>query len=196
MRHRRLLLVALLAVLASLLSGCFSVRTFYWSKKVPTVSGSSNAILNLRPYDNTADSGYPFVLVGFDSGDPLTFGSLRTWDAAGNFDGPKTMVKDNTLRNYILNNSLCTFSGIDAASLSGKVWTLFRAPDSVSYSTNKAIRNAQVKLRINVGSSASSGDVYSTAFFSGEWNDNGDAVPNGSDTMGCTGAIFTTLPVG
>ncbi len=197
MRKKHLVLVAVVMAFSLVLSGCFSLRTFYWSRKSTTAGGSINAVLNLRPYNADADSsGYPFILIALGSTDPLSFGSLRVWDDDANFDGPKTMTKDNTLRNYVINNRLCTASGINASDVTGVTWTAFRAPDSVAYAANSETKNAQVKFRINVGSGASAGNVYSVLFFSGEWEDtSGEGTPGGGDTFTCTGVVGSSFPI-
>jgi len=194
MRRRHLISVAGILALSMVLTSCFSVRTFYWSRKSAGSGGSINAVLNLRPYNGDADDGIPFVLVAIKNGDPLTFGTLRTWDALGKFDGPKKMVKDNALRNYVLSHRLCQANGLNASDMTGVTWTAFRAPDSVSYPAGSQGKNAQVKLRINVGTTTI-GHVYSVAFFTGEWNDGGDKIPSSADTFGCTGAIMSSFPV-
>jgi len=191
---RLITLTALFLAATLILSACFSVRSFYWSRKSAVPGGSINAVLNLRPYSTNSVTGYPFILIGQDSASDYGFGSLRVWDDDGNFDGPKTLVKDNALRNWLLAQNFCSYAGVDASDMTGQKWTLFRAPDMVASGTN-VNKNAQVKFRINVPATASAGEVETMVFFSGTWNDDGSGTPGSPDTAGCTGQISSGFPI-
>lgn len=193
MRRRSMLFLGVLLVGTLVLSSCFSVRSFYWTRKSATPSSSINAVLNLRPYNNTNINGYPFVLIGTETGKGFTFGNLRVWDDDGNFDGPKTMVRDDALRNWVFANNYCNFGGVDASDVTGMTWTLFRTPDRLQSGTNVNL-NAQTKFRVKVPGTASPGSSPSFMFFSGEWTSD-DTIPGGADAASCTGLIGTTLPI-
>jgi len=188
-----MLFLGVLLIGTLVLSGCFSMRSFYWSRKSAVPGGSINAVLNLRPYSATESTGYPFVMIGFPHSDGITFGNLRVWDDDGNFDGPKTMVKDDALRNWLLSNNLCSFASVDASDMTGMTWTMFRAPDQVSSGTN-VNQNAQTKFRVKVPTGAAAGSVQDMVFFSGAWI-SADTIPGSGDTAMCTGMVGTTFPI-
>lgn len=192
----RLALIGVVALVAVLMSSCFALRGFKWSKASVVQGTKVVAILDLRPHGTSGVKDRPFVLIGtqLDSSDETDFNVVNPLKFAvnGTFGGPRELSKDNALRNTALASGGCDIDGFDPGEATGLSWTAVRTGPEVN-DKGKIGKSAITKIGIKAHNDASTG-TRRFAFISGRWNDDDDGIPE-SGEISCTGVIVTTLPV-
>lgn len=127
----KLRLIAAITVLGLLSTGCFTLRGFVWKGGKVKVGNKIALLLFLRPNDNLSSRDYPFVLIGLpgdtkDADPALKVAGPRKFDLKGKFGGPNDLVRDDDLRDWVLDGNLCEWS--DQTEVR---WVLFRTANPV-----------------------------------------------------------------
>jgi hypothetical protein len=201
MLRKRLPVMAIGVVAVILFSGCFVLRGFRFSAHKIVKDGKKVvALLSLYPHGRASElqeTDRVFIIVEFPN-DPATGPEDTNWrvvdpkifDVHENFgNNPRTLTRDNELRDFILTNDVCS----EIQGGAGRV-VLFRTQGNVE-DNGRIATEALTKLGLKVDSDANADFEERLHFLSGRWDDDGDGIPNGSDGMECTGAVATTLPV-
>ena len=203
MRTKKLLVP--LAAATLLLSGCvWQLAGVSYSAYTIDEGDSTKAVLRVRPSDTSAQRMYVFVMtgvanVGSDSNtdnDYLGIGK-HTWDTGGAYNGPKAMVEDTGLRDFVLANDLCSTDGFNASDLSGLAWELHRTTGQINDAGRTALAKISASLRAR--SSAGGSMTHQVVHAVGVWIDTensgqGDGSFTNDSPM-CTSGSFTFLRV-
>ena len=199
------LIVVLGSILAGLLlTGCFALRGFSWSKSSIRVGEKTVALLSLFPASaGLGATDYPFILVGLpqdrkDASSSLTVANPKVFDSVGRFGGPFALQADPSIATVATTpgSNSCQRDGIDAADLTDHLWFAYRTNGTVR-DRRQIAREALTKLGIKAKNDATGG-TKDVVFISGAWTDNSTKEPDGvvqASELDCTGLMFTSLPV-
>ena len=194
MRKRsRLVLIALAMALALVLSSCWQIRLVKANKW--QIGAGEVAVITLDLYpsiDLAGVEGYPIVVVAYEN-------SLQnrgtTFDVRNNYNGKEKGPSDATLRNYLVNQNLCSVGGTDVGELSANFDNLkaFRTAATVDGDTTSQTDELRVKWRTTLGAGATD---FPAPFIilTGIWTDDNDnGIADGGDTVYCAGSFGGTL---
>ncbi len=200
----RILIVAMAALAAMVMSGCFALRGFKWERAYVVQGNKVMANLTLRPAPSELgeQKDYPFVLVGLQERDDepgvsdLSVGLYRKFDTGTNFgQKPKNLIKDAALRDLLLQDDQCAENGWSTTQATGMVWTALRLENPIN-DRGDPLKTATTRIAIKAANDAEA-TVQEAVFISGAWLDvgnPGDGVP-ASGEVRCTGSMYTTIPV-
>jgi hypothetical protein len=196
-------MVAAIALLAVLSTGCFALRGFTFSK--PIIAPGEKTVLNMRLAPGTKYNGpykdYVFVIVGVDNDSDnndepvLNIVKPRKFDTGHNFGATtRTLLRDDDLRDLIFTEGYCD-SRITPSS--GTNYLLFRTPTEVKDQGRLAkYALTQLGLKANPDTAAFISNIQ---IVSGAWDDDGDNNPEATDSSDdsyiCTGNVETTYPI-
>jgi hypothetical protein len=185
-------LIAAITVLGLLSTGCFVLRGFVWKGGRVKVGKQIVLSLLLRPSDNISSRDYPFVLIGLPGDtkkrDPaLKVAGPRKFDLKGKFGGPKDLVRDDDLRDWIVDYGLC--GETDSPDTR---WVLFRTANPVTD------RGAVGKTAVSkITFEGVSKDMQTVLIGVGGWDDANDSgTVDGKAEAACNSTAHTTMLVG
>jgi len=203
MRKSKLFL--LFGLTTMLLSSCiWQLASVSYTAYTINEGQTTKAVLKVRPQDKTAQRMYVFVMtgvsnVGNDSNtdnDYLGVGK-HVWDTGKAYNGPKTMVRHDALRDHILSNDLCSTTGFNASDLSNLSWQLYRTPGQVNDRGRASIAKitSLLRARSNAGGSLTHQVVHAIGVWVDDENDGqGDGVFTNDSPM-CSSGSFTFIRV-
>jgi hypothetical protein len=182
MKRKTLLLLTALPM-ALLLSSCFVMQGF-WINANSIVAGgkATKATFQIHALKGSGDNAYQFFLIGVDDDDALKAGKA-TWGTNHVYGGPYPLPAQADLADII--GSDCQSNGFDLSAVTGITWRGYRTPTEINdkNATNKDVL-IQVGLKAVASASASEQPVLGVT---GAWSDDGDGVPEESDSFICTG---------
>jgi hypothetical protein len=193
----------LAGVLVLGLSGCFALRGFEWSKQQPKAGTTVVAKLTVGPalipgppgVGGYSHKDYPFTLIGFSSSGNFTLGTGSRWDTEGHFNGPKPLIPDQSLADFVLSNGNCDITDYTTNTVpldtQAYIWKAVR-PEALVGDKGKIAKTALEKIKIKVDNGAQT-DVDNVVFVTGEWVDDGDTTPEDSDTIQCNGQLNASI---
>ena len=189
---RKKALFGLLAIpLAFVLSSCFMLSGFWLQANTLVAGGAgTKAVFQLHPTANGGDNNYQFFLVGVDDDNALRVTKAR-WGTNGTFGGPYPLGVAADLATTI--GSDCQSNGFDLSSATGITWKGFVTPTSIN-DRNKPNKDVLVEVGVKAiaGATATEWPVIGVT---GAWSDDGDGVPEASDTFLCTGVSQVSVNV-
>ena len=185
MRKRsRLTLVVLAVVMAMVLSSCWQIRRVGVNTWEITVSDTATVTLDLAKDVPDQDTvGYPFVIVGFSSN---LRNAGKKWDAQGNFGGPETGVKDQSLKVSLLaDEGFCSIGGALMSDISSGYtnWVAFRMSSEIDLGTVAAGEILRFKHSLGVAAGATVPEQGNFIYITGLWGDDGDLVAEAGETI-------------
>jgi hypothetical protein len=186
------------AALAILLSSCFVLQGFVILDYSLSPGKATKVRFTLRPsnFDNligppATGAQYEFVIVGVpDTGD-LTAQKAK-WGTNGKFGGPMTMAANGAL--IAAMGSQCSANGLNLQDMTNMTFKTYVTPSKIG-DGNKFSKSSVVEVGIKAQSDASPGDNWQVVGIAGEWVDDGDDIPNGSDFFGCEGMGFGVVHI-
>ena len=190
-------LIAVVCVLGLLSTGCFTLRGFVWTKGKVGVGKRVALLLHLRPTDTTPSRDHPFVLVGLNGDtkktDPLLkLAGPRKFDIKGAFGAPRDLIKDNVLRDFVLNEAFACNNVAESEDETVR-WFLYRTAEPVR-DKGEVGKTALTKLTFE---GVTGGEIQTVVVYTGGWDDlDGNDDPNGEEEVGCFGSANTSLQVG
>ncbi|GBC86624.1 hypothetical protein HRbin12_00621 [bacterium HR12] len=114
--------------------------------------------------------------------DPAQLGIGRaTWGSNGTFGGPVPMTLRGNLDDLFANPGTCTSSGLDFADITGMTWKGFSTPTPVN-DRGRVGRLAMVEVRLSAKTTASTDERSTVVGVTGSWGDDGDGIPESTDT--------------
>ncbi len=182
MKRKTLLLLAALP-LTLLLSSCFVMQGF-WVNANSIVAGgkATKATFQIHALKGSGDTAYQFFLLGVDDANNLKAGKA-TWGTNHVYGGPYPLPSSADLASII--GSDCQSNGFDLSSVTGITWRGYTTPTPIN---DKNAVNKDVMIQVGVkavsGASAQEEPVLGVT---GAWSDDGDGVPEASDSFICTG---------
>lgn len=180
----RLMLMVLAIVMALVVSSCWQIRRVGVNRWEITVSETTTVTLDLAK--DVADRnvvGYPFVIVGFSSN---LRNAGKKWDAQGNFGGPETGVKDQSLKVSLLaDEGFCGVGNAVMSDISGAYtnWVAFRMSDEVDMGAVAADTILRFKHSLGVAAGATVPSAGTFIYITGVWDDDGDLVAEPAETV-------------
>lgn len=189
---RKKWLLGLVAVPLVLLTSClFMLQGFIVLDGNLGQGEKTKARFTLRPYDETNERVYQFVVVGVtDSGD-LKVGKA-TWGTNGKFGGPKPMPVSQPLPAAMATADTCSTSGFDFASVTSTTWKAFMIRIRTKGKVNQT---ARVDAVVKATQGATTDTSHSVIGVTGIWVDDGDGIVNDVDTFICSGAGTSSIYV-
>jgi hypothetical protein len=186
------------AAVAFLLSSCFVLQGFVILDSSLAPGHATKVRFTLRPSNADNQIGppvtgpqYEFVIVGVpDTGD-LTAQKAK-WGTNGKFGGPMTMAANGALIAAI--GSQCGANGLNLQDMTNMTFKSYVTPTKIA-DGNKFSRSAVVEVGVKAQTDASPGDNWQVVGIAGEWIDDGDDVPEGSDLFGCGGMGFGVIHI-
>ncbi|HYN35914.1 MAG TPA: hypothetical protein VEV82_02965 [Actinomycetota bacterium] len=186
-------MIAAVAVLGLLATGCFTLRGFYWKIARIKVGDRGALFLQLRPLGNENNSDRVFVLVGLlKAGAPASLKVVgRKFDIKGEFGNPRKLIKDNVLRDFLLGDSFCeTWAATDSSDMK---WFAYRTKNPVT-DQGKPAKTALTKITFEgVSVSSETGNQFISIGVGG-WNDDGDDIPETKEVT-CNSGAHTNIRV-
>jgi hypothetical protein len=180
----RLTLLVLAIVMALVLSSCWQIRRVGVNKWQITVSERATVTLDLAKASPENDQdGYPFVMAGFTDG---LRNAGKKWDVQGNFGGPETGVKDNSLKQSVLNgDAICNVGSATFAEFSSgySTWIALRTSNTIDLATAGDDEILRFKHSLGVAAGATVPSVQSFFYVSGIWVDDGDLVAEPGEVL-------------
>jgi hypothetical protein len=188
------------ALIALLSTSCFALRGFSFSKPITGVGQTNVLNMKLQPgFKGSGTKDYAFILIGLNkdtsSGGTnkpfLKVVSPKVFDTGRNFGAPRTLLRDDALRDEILNNNGCN----PAAASSTVQWRVYRIPAALN-DKGQMKKFALTKLGLKLVTDPGI-PVVPIELFSGAWDDtNHDGVPvYADDSIGCSTEVNTSMPV-
>jgi len=192
-KRSRLTLIVLAVVMAMVLSSCWQIRRVGVNKWVITVSDTATVTLDLaKDLPDQSVVGYPFVLVGFSSN---LRNAGKKWDAQGNFGGPETGVKDQSLKLSLLGDEgFCDVGGALISDIASGYsnWIALRMSTEIDLDTVAADAVLRFKHSLGIASGATVPDAGTFIYITGVWGDDGDLVAEAGETV-CQSTYNGTL---
>lgn len=194
---RRIAAVPMVAGLALLLTGCFSLYGFFLLDPVLLPGERTKASFMLRPFQVAEDKSRQFVVVGVPTSGELGTGRA-TWGADGRYGGPVKMPVSSGLPAALDASGFCVSNGLEFGEITGIKWKGYVTPSKVNDHGNVnqgTVATVQVKAK----ASATTDENYTVFGVTGMWNDDGNGVPEAGDGWWCTGlasvALYVDTPV-
>jgi hypothetical protein len=181
---RKKALIGLLAIpLVLLLSGCFLLQGFWIKSNQISVGGKgTKAVFEIRPADLDNDIAHQFFLVGVDDSADLK-ATKGTWGVNRVFGGPYRLTVHADLITTIGTDCDTDF---DLSGISGITWKGYATPDAVN-DRDKIKKDVRVEVGIKATATATDGD-HEVIGVTGAWFDDGDGVPEASESFQCLGS--------
>jgi hypothetical protein len=201
LRQRKAVCVAVGLMALLVMTSCFQIRGYYFTKRVLRPGENVTLVLDMRPLGTfpPPHKVQDFFILGFreagDTGKGIAkVGGVRIWDAKGAFNGPKTMVLDNALRNQVTNSDDCIQTvDFESAGLTDVIWTAFRPPGPVD-DKDKATKTALTKIRIKAREDLPVDSVVDVFVVNGFWEDSNENGVADDEESACAGLLSTSLP--
>jgi hypothetical protein len=190
MKRKTLLLLTALPM-ALLLSSCFVMQGF-WINANSIVAGgkATKATFQIHALKGSGDTAYQFFLIGVSDTDDLKAGKA-TWGTNHVYGGPYPLHGQADLATII--GSDCQSNGFDLSEVTGITWRGYLTPTPIN-DKNKVNMDVmvQVGLKAVADATASAEPVIGVT---GAWSDDGNGVPEASDSFICTGVsqVFVTV---
>jgi hypothetical protein len=201
----RLLAIPLVAFAVLGLSGCFVFFGLHWGTVRLAAGDTTRAFVAVTPFSKEASTDIPFTLVGISSDDLFLRGKNK-FDTKGNFGGPKALVRDQDLADFLISDNQCEGTGVEPSGfiVPTAAWTAVRTRNPVNDQA-KVRKTALEKLNFKAQNQAdleSDNPTVQVGFITGAWNDrDGDRVPDpegsdpGEDGYTCTGGTQTWMHI-
>jgi hypothetical protein len=182
MKRKTLLLLTALPM-ALLLSSCFVMQGF-WINANSIVAGgkATKATFQIHALRGSGDTAYQFFLIGVADSNDLKAGKA-TWGTNHVYGGPYPLPAQADLASII--GSDCQSNGFDLAEVTGITWRGYRTPTEIN-DKNKVNKDVMIQVGIKAVDGATAGDEPVIGV-TGAWADDGDGVPEASDSFICTG---------
>jgi hypothetical protein len=187
---KKVLAVVVALVAAQVLSGCYFLRELNWNKDIVPKGEDTTATVGLQPSGEPKSTSYFFMGatgkgVGFTLGRPV----FDSKDVTGQ---KQKLIEDNSLGDAIGGN--CdVFTPVRSVRGPGVPSELWRTDEEVHADTNKMVQ-AKLKAKRN---SANEGGGFAGLIITGEWEDDGDGIPEDPETSDdeimCTGESTTSF---
>lgn len=190
---RRILLVAMSAGLALVLTGCFAMQGFVLLASSIVAGDKTKAQFTLRPFEAAENRNFQFVVVGVPTGGDLAVGKA-IWGANGKFGGPVGMPVFPGMGATLASSGQCDSNGLDFAAITGTKWKAFMTSSKVNDHGNVA-QPSIVNVTVRAKSTAGTDTNYKVFGVTGVWIDDGDDIVEAGDTWYCTGIASTALYV-
>lgn len=189
---RKLLAVGALAIAVTAFSGCFVLREAGWSVDRVKPGDSTKLTIGLQPSGSgDGSTGYFFMTFPNEHSDGIHI-VHPVFDAGGVLGNPKNMVRDDVLRQEIIDEDECSGAG-PGVDENFPVW---RTNHQVNSSAVRKLVDATLKAKTN--QSASGGGAFGV-LTTGDWADDGDGIPEPSsssdDEISCNGFATTGFNV-
>lgn len=177
--------------LAFLLSSCFVLQGFWIKSNQISIGGKgTKAVFQIRPADLDNDRAHQFFLVGVDDSADLRATKGR-WGVNGVFGGPYALNVYGDLFTTI--GTDCDSSNFDLSGITGFTWKGYATPNAVN-DRNKSKTDVLVEVGIKATNSATDGD-HEVFGVTGAWFDDGDGIPEASDSFECLGSSQVSVNV-
>jgi hypothetical protein len=189
--RKKVLAIVVALVAVQLVSGCYQLREFDWSKDQVKPGDATTGRISLTGVDDKVDGRF-FIFVSVLSEDLAAKFPSASWDTNGVFGKPKKMVKDSGLVTAARDYGGC--DGVFVRRQHGPPPIV-----ELAFVTRKNVRDdaprfVEAELRSKLANGATSGPIGNVA--TGEWIDDGDGVPEDpdmtDDEIDCTGSVTTS----
>ena len=188
---RKTLLALSVIPLTFLLSSCFALQGFWIAANQIEAGGkATKAVFEIRPATSTSDNAHQFFLVGVTDDNDLVAGKA-TWGTNGTFGGPYPLPVSAGLATVIGGD--CAQNGFNLADVTGVTWKGYVTPTSIN-DKNKVNKSVLVQVGLKAVDAATVTD-QPVIGVTGAWADDGDNVPEGTDTFLCTGVSQVSVNV-
>ncbi|MDX1468068.1 MAG: hypothetical protein R3258_01895 [Acidimicrobiia bacterium] len=191
-------IAALLALFALVTTSCMTIRQFSFSKTNLDLSEDdiTSMRLRLKPESSTSVfEGHIIVLVGYDE-EIIPLNRKEWQDLDGHYGVAKAGISHNALRDQLLMDGVCNLpGGGDAEDIEASytTWRAFRTDIEIDSGDIDATSRINFVHNIGISDQAAANEVAQVVAIVGTWNDDGDTIPESTDTYICNSVIFTSL---
>ena len=197
----RWVVAALVIVIALITSGCFQIRFFKVKTKSLAAGETTRISFEWFPVSMSSidtSNARIFMLIGLDY---IELAQFSKFDLQGNWNGPLDRSSNNTLRNLLRMDNVCSRNGIDAADVTGMdTWRAFVSDatiDADDPSAAEVVKALMSNMKLRAPGDAEADDRGNVVIFGGAWQDGligaADGVPQAGE-VACTGAVLFSIP--
>ena len=202
-RSRIWLLLALLLAIALLASGCFQIRGLKLKALSLAANESGIAKLELYPVSMAEIESFDARVVLLIGVDEIEFDKVSAFDNTANWGGPFPFQRLASLRDILLTEGNCSFSGIDAFDMKDSYdeWRAYVTLAEIDLEGGATAAELEKLMKVNLSlqapTDAAAGGRGNVVVFSAAWDDDVIGVLPGVPEAGealCTGMVTFSIP--
>jgi len=184
--RKRLTVMAGLLALTMVLTGCFTLRSWNWTKYKLAPGNTAVVTATLKPaFPSGSSTGYAVVLVGYKDLVPKEYDKF---DTGGNYGGPHEGIRSVSLENFMLSN--CSALGVTIQDFDADQWVAFRTEEEVTATGKKGLN-----FKHRAGPASNETAIQGALLIvSGLWQDDGDLIAEAFEVT-CSGFVIAPMQI-